>query len=155
MSEDQTKRLLKSGMARYCLLALGVLCTVLGAVGAFLPILPTTPFLLLAAACFVRSSPAFHRRLLANRVFGPSIAQWQHDRTVPPGAVVGPRAMTTQTTPTVTMIVIATVVWRDVNPSSRCRLMGTTLYGKTEARGLSSAHRYCTTTIAGDVTRLR
>ena len=72
-----------TGMARWCLLVLGVLLTGLAAVGAFLPVLPTTPFLLLAAACFMRSSPAFHRRLLANRMFGPYLAQWQHDHTVP------------------------------------------------------------------------
>lgn len=51
--------------------------------GAFLPVLPSTPFLLLAAACFAKSSPTFHRRLLANRVFGPYLQQWQHDHTVP------------------------------------------------------------------------
>ena len=71
---------------RSFLLVVGSLLTALAAVGAFLPVLPTTPFLLLAAACFARSSPAFHRRLLANRVFGPHIAQWQHDHTVPPDA---------------------------------------------------------------------
>ena len=64
----------------------GSLLTALAAVGAFLPVLPTTPFLLLAAMCFARSSPALHRRLLANRVFGPHIAQWEHDHTVPPEA---------------------------------------------------------------------
>jgi hypothetical protein len=68
---------------RGLLMVLGILATGAAAVGAFLPVLPTTPFLLLAAACFARSSPAFHRRLLANRVFGPYVAQWQHDRTVP------------------------------------------------------------------------
>jgi hypothetical protein len=68
---------------RWLLLSAGVLCTALGAAGAFLPLLPTTPFLLLAAACFVRSSPALHRRLLANRIFGPYLAQWQRDHTVP------------------------------------------------------------------------
>jgi len=68
------------------LLVLGLCFTGLGAVGAFVPLLPTTPFLLLAAACFVRSSPAFHRRLLENRVFGPYIAQWQHDRSIPRAA---------------------------------------------------------------------
>ena len=73
----------KTGLARLCLLLLGLLFTALGAVGALLPVLPTTPFLLLAAACFVRSSPALHQRLLANRVFGPYISQWQRDRTVP------------------------------------------------------------------------
>ncbi len=70
------------GIARSCLMLLGLLFTALGAVGAFLPVLPTTPFLLLAAACFVRSSPALHQRLLANSVFGPFLSQWQRDRTV-------------------------------------------------------------------------
>lgn len=72
-----------SGLARWSLLAAGIVLTALGALGAFLPVLPTTPFLLLAAACFMRSSPSLHRRLLANRVFGPYIAQWQRDHTVP------------------------------------------------------------------------
>ena len=68
---------------RLFLLGSGVLFTALAAAGALLPVLPTTPFLLVAAACFARSSPALHRRLLANRTFGPFIAQWQRDRTVP------------------------------------------------------------------------
>ncbi len=83
MSEYLPEGPVKTGLARSCLLVLGLLFTALATVGAFLPVLPTTPFLLLAAACFVRSSPAFHRRLLANRVFGQYIARWQHDRTVP------------------------------------------------------------------------
>jgi uncharacterized membrane protein YbaN (DUF454 family) len=68
------------------LLGIGMLSTGLAAVGAFLPMLPTTPFLLLAAACFIRSSPALHRRLLANPLFGPLLAQWQRDRSVPRSA---------------------------------------------------------------------
>ncbi len=83
MSDEPPEDTAKTGLAWWCLLVLGLLFTALGAAGAFLPLLPTTPFLLLASACFVRSSPAFHRRLLANRLFGPYIAQWQHDRTVP------------------------------------------------------------------------
>jgi uncharacterized membrane protein YbaN (DUF454 family) len=65
------------------LIAIGSLLTAVAIVGAFLPVLPTTPFLLVAAACFVRSSPALHRRILENRIFGPYIAQWQHDHTIP------------------------------------------------------------------------
>ncbi len=83
MSDDLPEDTAKTGLARWCLLVLGLLFTALGVVGAFLPVLPTTPFLLVAGACFARSSPAFHRRLLANRVFGPYIAQWEHDRTAP------------------------------------------------------------------------
>ena len=58
----------------------------LAVAGAILPLLPTTPFLLLAAACFARSSPELHRRLLANERLGPYLRQWQEDRSVPRGA---------------------------------------------------------------------
>ena len=75
-----------TGAKRWFLLGAGTLSTGLALFGAFLPILPTTPFLLLAMACFVRSSPELNRRLLANRAFGPYLAQWQHDHTVPRSA---------------------------------------------------------------------
>lgn len=71
------------GPLRWLLLSLGTVLTALAAVGAFLPVLPTTPFLILAAACFVRSSPTFHARLLENRVFGPYLKQWEKDHTIP------------------------------------------------------------------------
>jgi uncharacterized membrane protein YbaN (DUF454 family) len=83
MTDENPKDSAKTGLARWCLLVIGLLFTALGTVGAFLPVLPTTPFLLLALACFERSSPAFHRRLLGNRLFGHYLAQWKHDRTVP------------------------------------------------------------------------
>ncbi len=64
-------------------MVVGILVTAIGAVGAFLPVLPTTPFLLIAAACFARSNPAYYERLLENRMFGPYLKRWRHDRTVP------------------------------------------------------------------------
>jgi len=75
-----------TGFARWLLLAAGSVSTILALLGAFLPVLPTTPFLLVASACFARSSPAFHRRLLANRAFGPYLVQWDHDHTIPASA---------------------------------------------------------------------
>jgi len=74
------------GARRIALVVLGWLALGLGLVGAFLPLLPTTPFLLLAAACFARSSPRLHRRLLESERLGPYLRQWQEDRSVPRGA---------------------------------------------------------------------
>ncbi|MCH8075761.1 MAG: YbaN family protein [SAR324 cluster bacterium] len=56
----------------------GLISLVVGIVGAFLPILPTTPLVLLAAFFFSRSSPWLHRKLLNNRLMGGMIRNWQH-----------------------------------------------------------------------------
>ncbi|MCU0724469.1 MAG: YbaN family protein [Planctomycetes bacterium] len=72
-----------SRLLRGVLFAAGCLCVVLGAVGAFLPILPTVPFLLLAAACYARSSERFHRRLLSSRMFGATLRAWEDHRCIP------------------------------------------------------------------------
>lgn len=61
---------------RYALLAVGWLSVALGVIGIFLPILPTTPFLLLAAACFARSSPRFYRWLVEHPRLGPWIRDY-------------------------------------------------------------------------------
>jgi hypothetical protein len=64
------------------LLLLGHACVVLGVIGIFLPVMPTTVFLLGAAACYSRASGQFYNRLLNNRVFGPVIADWRHHRAM-------------------------------------------------------------------------
>jgi hypothetical protein len=74
---------LAPGPLRVAMLAAGFLLVGLAALGVFLPLLPTTPFLLVAAACFARSSPRFYRALLGNRVFGPLIRDWREHRAVP------------------------------------------------------------------------
>jgi len=71
------------GPLRLALLAAGFTCVGLAALGVFLPLLPTTPFLLVAATCFARSSPRFYRALLGNRVFGPLIRDWREHRAIP------------------------------------------------------------------------
>ncbi len=63
-------------------LAGGTACVCLGAAGVVLPLLPTTPFLLLAAYLLARSSPAHHQRLLSHRLLGPYLADWLDGRGV-------------------------------------------------------------------------
>jgi len=55
----------------------GLVSMALGVIGAFLPLLPTVPFLLLAAACFARGSERLHDWLMAHPRFGPPIADWR------------------------------------------------------------------------------
>lgn len=62
---------------------LGGLCLLLGAIGIFLPLLPTTPFVLLAAACFARSSPRLHHWLLQHRLFGSMLQEWEQKHCIP------------------------------------------------------------------------
>jgi uncharacterized membrane protein YbaN (DUF454 family) len=66
----------------------GLLFVAIALIGVFLPLLPTTPFLLMAAACFVKSSPYLHQKLLKNEIFGQLILNWQQDRSMPKKAKI-------------------------------------------------------------------
>ena len=61
---------------------LGTLFVALGILGIFLPVLPTTPFLLLAAGCYARASGRFYNWLLNHRLFGPTILEWRRHRSI-------------------------------------------------------------------------
>ncbi|MCI2283296.1 YbaN family protein [Colwellia sp. MSW7] len=61
----------------------GIFCVGLAILGAMLPVLPTTVFLLMATACFAKSSPKLQQKLLNNKTFGPLIHEWQQNRSIP------------------------------------------------------------------------
>ncbi|MHC4375891.1 MAG: YbaN family protein [Planctomycetota bacterium] len=63
--------------SRLLLSVLGLVFVGLGTLGVFLPLLPTTPFLLLAAACFARSSPRMHGWLVGSPLLGPLLLDWE------------------------------------------------------------------------------
>jgi len=73
----------RHGAARIGWLLLGLLCVALGVIGAFVPLMPTTIFLILAAGCFARSSPRLEARLLDHPRFGPSIRAWRDQGAMP------------------------------------------------------------------------
>jgi uncharacterized membrane protein YbaN (DUF454 family) len=60
----------------------GLLMTALGIIGAFLPLLPTTPFLLVAVWCFSRSSPRLEHWLLNHRTLGPPLTNWRREGAI-------------------------------------------------------------------------
>src|SRR5688572_1006860 len=76
-------KLHRSPALRFFLITIGWLSFVIGIVGIFLPVLPTTPFLLLAALCFAKSSARFYNWLLNHRWFGRYIRSWKENGTIP------------------------------------------------------------------------
>lgn len=78
MGADASVKVLK-----IILIISGSLSLFLGILGIFLPLLPTTPFLLLSAACYAKSSKSFYDKLLGNRILGPYIKNYRVNKSIP------------------------------------------------------------------------
>lgn len=79
----KNKRQRAGNLRRWVLIIAGTSFLVLGIIGIFLPLLPTTPFLLLAAACYARSSKRFYNWLLNNKWFGNYIKNYREEKGIP------------------------------------------------------------------------
>jgi uncharacterized protein len=67
---------------RYLVIFIGILSILLGLLGIVLPLLPTTPFFILALSCFARSSPYFHQKLLQTPYIGEVLQAWEKDKKI-------------------------------------------------------------------------
>lgn len=70
-------------MIRILFNIIGTLAVVLGLIGIFVPLLPTTPFLLLASACYMRGSPRMAHWMVSNRLFGRYLNDFQTNQGIP------------------------------------------------------------------------
>lgn len=72
-----------SPLMKGVLLVVGCLSLVLGVIGIVVPLLPTTPFILFSAWCFLRSSERFHHWIVTHPRFGPIVRSWNEHRAIP------------------------------------------------------------------------
>lgn len=105
--------IVRNRVLRGILLAGGVMSVGLGTVGIFLPLLPTVPFLLLAAACFARSSERFHNWLLEHPHLGPILSNYLNGQGVPLKAKVTALAVLWLSIP-VSVFFLISVLWVQV-----------------------------------------
>ncbi len=80
--------MIQSAPLRIVMMASGWVCLILGFIGIFLPLLPTTPFVLLAAYCFSKSSPRLHHWLIHQPRLGPMIQNWEQHGSISQNAKV-------------------------------------------------------------------
>ncbi|HOP21479.1 MAG TPA: YbaN family protein [Gammaproteobacteria bacterium] len=73
---------MNKGLRQKLMIALGWFFVLLGAIGAVLPLMPTTVFLIIALGIFSKCSPRFHKMLLENKWFGPGLRQWEETKTI-------------------------------------------------------------------------
>jgi uncharacterized membrane protein YbaN (DUF454 family) len=73
---------MRANLKNNLLIVLGWIFVIIGLIGVVLPILPTTPLLIVSLALFSKSSPRFHQMLLNNAWFGPSLKQWEDKKTM-------------------------------------------------------------------------
>lgn len=83
ISNNEEVKYFKSKIFRIVLIIIGTISLFLGVIGIFIPLLPTTPFLLLSAACYARSSKKFYKWLLGNKYFGEYIRNYREKKGIP------------------------------------------------------------------------
>ena len=90
MLKDNTisMRIVQNKLIRSLLLICGFLFTFLALLGAILPLIPTTPFLIVASACFYRSSPRFYNWMMNNRYFGKYLRDYREGKGIRPGVKI-------------------------------------------------------------------
>ena len=111
-------------------LVVAVTCLALGAVGVVVPVLPTTPFLLLAAYGAARSSTRLHSWLVGHRLFGPLITDWQENRTVSRRAKV--TATATMAASAVVLFVVGPSTWLALSVTALMAAVATWLWLRPE-----------------------
>ena len=127
-----------SGPARLAYLGVGWACFGVGLVGAFLPVLPTTPFMIVALWAFSKSSPRLRTWLYNHRVFGPALQRWHEHRVIPTSAKIA--ALGAMTASLAYMVFFTQAGWPSVLAAATLMAVGAgyILTKPSRARGVDS-----------------